>query len=225
MIANALRDEIDQYAHRMRTENPIFFRAEDGTLRYSAIAFYLANVRELLRHSPRQLARARGNARASGDVALALHFQHKLEEEVGHDRWADDDLRTLRDRTDVANAAVGPAMRTQIGWIDQIIEEDPALFLAYILFAEYLIVLLGPEWLGLLESRCGIPRSSMTVIGKHAELDKDHVDEAMDEIDRLVADPKKLRRMREVVVEATQLFQRFCEEVCEHEDRAAAPAA
>jgi hypothetical protein len=224
MIANALRDEIDWYAVRMKATNPLFLRAADGTLGIETIASYLANVRELLRHSPRQLARASAAARAKGDLALAAHFKQKLREEVGHDTWADEDLGTLRHKTEIANARVCPTMRTQIAWIDEIITEDPVLFLGYILFAEYLIVLLGPEWLNLLATRCNMPQTSMTVIGKHAELDRDHVDEAMNEIDRLVADPRKLRRMKEVVVETTEHFHRFCIEVC-GERRAHAPAA
>jgi pyrroloquinoline quinone (PQQ) biosynthesis protein C len=81
------------------------------------------------------------------------------------------------------------------------------------LFAEYLTVLLGPPWLALLEERCGIPQSSMTVIANHAEEDRHHVEEALDEIDALVADPRKLRRMREVLLDSCGHFDRFCEEV------------
>ena len=106
-----------------------------------------------------------------------------------------------------------PSTRALLAFLESTIDEDPALYLAYILFAEYLVVLLGPEWLTLLEERCGIPRSSMTVIGNHVELDKEHVEEALAHIDDLVSDPRKLSRMREVLLQTIEHFERFCDEV------------
>ncbi len=225
MIATALRAEIDAYAQRMRKRNPLFVKAEDGTLGLDSIAFYLQNIRELLRYTPRHLAKARAAAAAIGDHDLAAHYRHKLGEEVGHDQWADDDLTSLNANVQASHAEIGVSMRELIQWIEGIIEEDPTLYLSHILFTEYLIVLLGPEWLALLEARCQVPQSSMSVIGKHADLDRHHVDEAMDEIDRLVGEPQKLRRMRAVMVELTELFDRFSAEVCAHRERAHAPAA
>ncbi len=43
-------------------------------------------------------------------------------------------------------------------YLEETIDRDPALYLSYILFAGYLLVVLAPEWLVLLEERCGIPR-------------------------------------------------------------------
>jgi hypothetical protein len=160
------------------------------------------------------LARARDRAAASGDSALAGHYAHKLSEETGHDAWAEHDIQRVSAQ---AMAAVDretvPAMRDLVAFIPKIIDEDPALYLSYILFVEHLVVVLGPEWLLLLEQHCGIPRSSMTVIGNHAELDREHVEEALDSIDDLVGDPTKLLRMREVLWESMAHFDRFCAEI------------
>jgi hypothetical protein len=225
MIAAALRDEIDSYAARMRTANPLFFKAADGTLGLDSVSFYLANLRHLLRSTQRQIARARDLAAAAGDATLAAHYRHKHGEEEGHDKWADRDLERLR-ASALAGDPPGASMTGLIHWVDAIIEEDPALYLAYALFAETLVVLLGPEWLTLLETRCNVPRTAMTAIGNHVELDREHSEEAMDEIDRLVGDPKKLRRMREVVREAIVHFDRFCVEVCDRPmQRVHVPAA
>jgi hypothetical protein len=121
-------------------------------------------------------------------------------------------------------------MLAMIAFIERVIDEDPALYLAYILFAEYLVVLLGPQWLELLESRCGIPRTSMTVIGNHAELDREHVAEAFEVIDALVGDPQKLPAMRRVLRDTIACFEAFCRGVIEAADAelrvpAASPAA
>ena len=41
--------------------------------------------------------------------------------------------------------------------------------MAYILFAEYFTVLLGPEWLAAIESGSGVPRSAVSVVAPHVE--------------------------------------------------------
>lgn len=223
MIANALRVEIEQYAARIKTSNPLFRSAENGTMTPERIGRYLASVHFLVSHTPIHLGRARDGARARGDTPLAEHYRHKIGEEQGHDLWAERDLRRVSEMapsvpTGVASTPdVARSMRRLAAWLPSVIDEEPSLYLAYILFAEYLTVLMGPEWLRLLEERCGIPRTSMTVIGNHAELDREHCEEAFEHIDRLVADPRRLPRMREVLRQSIVMFERFCAEIVESE--------
>lgn len=222
MIADALRAEIDRYAAQMRRSNPLFYRAADGTFTPERMGVYLANVHHLVCHTPIFLVRARNRARQLGDGCLAEHYEHKYSEEQGHDAWADRDIERVSAMSVVpVKRDVLPSIRDLVEFLATTIDEDPTLYLSYILFAEYLIVLLGPEWLGMLEERCGIPRSSMTVIGNHIELDREHVEEALDQIDDLVGDPRKLPRMREVLVEVLAYFDRFCAEVTDEMPRSA----
>lgn len=219
MIGEALRAEIDRYAVEMRRSNPLFTKAEDGTLSAGCIARYLANIHSLIRYTPTYLARARDRARERGDDHLAAHYQHKRGEEVGHDEWAERDFhRVSAQASKRVHRETLPAIDDLIAYLAKLIDEDPALYLAYILFTEQLIVILGSEWLTLLEDRCGIPRSSMTVVANHAELDKEHVEEALEEIDDLVGDPTKLPKMREALLESISYFHRFCVEVTGLED-------
>ncbi len=214
MIGEALSDRILGYASECRVANPLFTKAMDGTMSPPLIAKYLANVHQLVIHTPIHLVKARQAAEARGDLALARHFDHKLAEEAGHDAWAARDREGLAKKTGVvAPDAVVPSMAGLILHIEALIEKDPALYLAYILFAEQLIVLMGTEWLGLLETRCGIPKTVMSVVGNHAELDKDHVAEALDEIDSLVGDPSKLPAMRDALTSSMLKFDAFCLEV------------
>lgn len=213
MIGNALRDEIDRSAARMRRENPLFTRAAEGTIDRRTISRYLTNIHVLLQHTPIHLERARKRARELGREDLARHFDHKMEEEVGHDAWAERDLRRVSNGAPVEASQPLVTMEGMLRFIESVIDRDPAEYLAYIFFAEYLIVVLGPEWLDLLEKRCGIPKTSMTAIGNHIELDKDHVDEALATIDELVGDPSKLPAMRDVVVATVARFENFCAEV------------
>lgn len=214
MIGEALSEQIVRYVSKCRGSNPLFVRALDGTMSAPLIAKYLANVHQLVIHTPIHLVKARQIAAARGDHALATHFEHKLAEESGHDAWAARDREGLARRTGVVTPdAVVPTMTALILHIEALIEEDPALYLAYILFAEQLIVLMGGEWLELLETRCGIPKTLMSVVGNHVELDKDHVADALDEIDALVGDPAKLPAMREALVSSMLKFDEFCLEV------------
>ena len=230
MIGRALRAEIDRYAAEMKGNNPLFTKAVDGSLTPAILARYLTNIHHMLSLTPVMLARAELRARAVGDEALAKHYVHKNAEEVGHDAWAERDLaRITQDAKARTPRAVVPAIRGLVRWLEETIDRDPTLYLSYILFTEQLIVVLGPEWLELLERNCGIPHTSMTAIGNHVELDKHHVEEALEEIDDLVGDPTKLSEMRDALHAAMSYFDRFCIEVTtteiSHDDtRHAAPA-
>ena len=218
MIGEALSHEIDVFAAGVRSQNPLFVQAEAGSLSLATVARYIANVHQLIRHTPYHLGKARDLSMARGDDALARHFAHKMVEEAGHDAWAARDLEGLSRRgAPPPSDKVTPAMGALIRHIESLIDEDPALYLSYILFAEKLVVLMGPEWLALLESRCGIPKSLLTIIGNHAELDKDHVSEALDEIDALVGDPKKLPAMRDALRRSMDRFAAFCSELASSE--------
>ena len=214
MIAAALHAELDQFVGRARRHNPLFCKAADGSLSPEHITRYLTNLHFLLLHSPVHLKRAGERARRLGDAPLAKHFDHKLGEETGHEVWAEHDLESVSAQTALpVDREVVPSVHGLVAFIAEIIDEDPLLYLSYILFAEGLTVIVGPEWLQLLEERCGIPRSSMTVVANHAELDREHVQEALDQIDNLVADPRKLPRMRAVLLESMARFDRFCAEI------------
>lgn len=214
MIAAALRVEIERHAERMRRDNAMLRRAAAGTLVADHVARYLASVHLLVLHTPVHLEMARRSCVEAGRDRLAAHFAKKRGEEEGHDLWAESDLQRvgplLRMR---ARAEAAPAMRALIDYVGAVIRDDPAHYLAYILVAEYVTVLLGPEWIHQLEARCGIPRTAMTVIDHHAELDKAHTQEAFDDLDALVEDPRALPAMRAVVAESLRLFSAFCDEV------------
>jgi hypothetical protein len=217
MIADALDAELKQSAVRLRDTNPLFIGASRGTLTLAHVTRYVANVHHLIRHTPLFLGRARERAEVGGNDRLAAHYVKKWAEEVGHDVWAERDLAQLSARAPQGDRTIVPAAHQLVAFIFGIIDEDPALYLSYLLFSEGLIALMGDEWLGLLEQRCGIPRTSMTVIGNHVELDRDHMDEALQNIDALVAEPEKLPRMRQVLRDTIAQFERFCDEVVKSE--------
>jgi hypothetical protein len=214
VIADALRVEVERYAADMPRHNSLYTGAANGRLTPEMVGYYLFNVRYLVRHTPAHLERARARSLALGGHALAAHYAAKHAEEQGHDRWADRDLERLRDGFGAAprgDYSVG--LLGLLSHIEALIDRDPALYLAYILFAEYLIVLMGPAWLALIEERCGIPRSMFSVIGNHVELDREHTCEGLAAIDTLVRDPAMLEPMLAVLRETFTHFDRFSADV------------
>lgn len=211
MIADALRVEVERYAHEVRMKNPLMQGAKRGELTREHVVRYLTNVHHLVCHTPLHLVRARDRARELGDERLAVHFETRFAEEVGHEKWAEQDIASLArvNAPVMTDGVIASSMRSLLRYIEEIIDRDPALYLSYILLAEYLIVLLGPEFLTELEANCNIPKSSMTVIAKHAELDQDHTEEALENIDDLVGNPRKLPAMREALLESILRFDRF----------------
>lgn len=224
MIADALKSDIERYAAGMPRRNALYVGAAEGRLTPEMASYYLFNVRHLVRHTPVHLARARERALELGDHALADHWAGKQTEERGHDRWADQDLDRLQDGFRVgAISECSPALLGMIRRNEEVVERDPALYLAYALFTEYLVVLLGPTWLALIEQRCGMPASMFSIIGKHAELDREHTAEGLEAIDALVTDPAKLGPMREVLRETFAFFERFGAEVLASGERRGEP--
>jgi hypothetical protein len=173
---------------------------------------YLASIHFMLSLTPIHLKKAARRAHELGDEPLARHFEQKLTEEVGHAAWAEEDMRSLQIERSSRTADVTNAARGLGAYLEQLIGQNPSLYLAYIAFAEYITVIKGPEWLDLLESRCGIPKSSMTAVDNHVELDRDHAEEGFAVVDDLVTDPRMLPEMREALAASMRYFDAYCGE-------------
>ena len=214
MIGDALRVELERYAATLEQQNPLYLAAKRGAFTPEVASRYLVNVRHLIRHTSPHLRRARARALARGARALADHYDHKLAEERGHDLWADHDLEKLRTCFGTSGrAGIVPALTALLEFLERTIDRDPALYLAYVLFAEYVIAARGGEWLAVVRDVCGIPIGAMSVIARHAELDREHTHEGFETIDALVTEPAMLAPMREVLLASRDLFEGFCREI------------
>ena len=212
MIRQVLTHEIEQHAARVRSGR-LMSLAERGLLTPAMMARYLASLRYLLEFSAPFLARARDLARSSGRHALADFFHQKVGEETGHHLWAVDDLTALQRRHAVPGAPEPvPAIQALVEQIRVWIETEPALYLAYNMWAEYFTSLAGGEFVKVAIERCDIPADALTCLSKHVELDVGHAEEDIRTIAALVDDPALVPRLREVVVRTAELFDRACEE-------------
>ena len=215
MIAQTLKTDIEAYGHRM-LQSALMRRARDGELPGAAVATYLSSILYLIRHTPVYLELARERAAALGEHDLARYFASKMREEAGHDQWAQNDVASVERSFDVAApSAPLPSIAALVAYLRRTIEDDPERYLAYILFAEHFTVLTGPQWLAAMESRCGVPASSMTVVAHHVELDRRHVAEGLAEIDELVRDPARLVPLRDTLHASMRFFTGFCDELAE----------
>ncbi len=213
-VSEILKLEIEKYATRLRDSNSIYTLAQVGELTPPAIVAYVTSVRFLIEQSNASLGFAQKRAEELGEERLARFFQQKAREEEGHAEWAKNDIMLLSALFKVT-APVKPAkaIADLLEYLHVMIGENPLHYVAYILFAEYLTVLAGPEWLRLLEDRCGIPNSAMSVVGNHIELDKKHVSEGLHEIDSLVGNLQCVDPMLASLHRSMDYFDAFCSEI------------
>jgi pyrroloquinoline quinone (PQQ) biosynthesis protein C len=216
MIAESLKNDIEAYAEQMR-QSPLLQLAREGKIYPATVAAYVSTILHLIQHTPIYLERAHARAKRLDQHELAAYFAHKLSEEIGHDRWAEQDLAKVSGTFHItAPKAPSPSVAALVDYLRRAIDEEPARYLAYILFAEYFTVLVGPEWLAALEQGCGIPASSLSVVARHIELDQAHVAQGLAEIDALVPDPARLAPLRETLFQSMRYFSDFCNELAQH---------
>lgn len=219
MISNALRTDIEAWAAR-RHENALMAAARSGRLTAEMVTRYIANVTHMIRLTVPTLKLAIHHSRLSGDEPLARHYELKLAQEDGHVVWGESDLETLMQLSAAPDTSVTPAFRELYELLVRSIERDPSTYLCYVAFTEYVTVLVGPEFLEVVEKSSGVSRSSMTVIDKHIELDRHHAEEGFGVFDDLVTDPRKVAMLRAMLKEICDTFDRGCLDVT-----TAAPAA
>lgn len=216
MISSSIKQEILDYAERTRVNNAFMLRAAEGRLPGDAVGRYLASLRYMLEWTPTHLQRSFSIAEERGADKLAAYFAQKLREEHGHDAWAASDVRSLVQQCKLQERPCPvPSMVELAQYLGHLIERDPRLYLTYILWAEFITARLGTELVDHLEHRCGIARGSLSAVVKHVELDGTHADDGFYEIDALVGDPDLLPRMRETMLQFTQMFEQACREMVE----------
>ena len=212
MIVDELKERIESYARDVELSHPLMLRARAGTLTPHEIAAYVSNMRYSMRCIYRHLVAARDRAEQLGLEVVAEYFSRKFDEEYGHDAWAEEDLARLSADYRTGEFSPTPTMVEFMDYLTETVQNDPRYYLAYTLFLEYLTVLAGPQFLAAIEEHCGIPKSHMSVVSKHVELDKHHVDEALEEMTVLTRGVDRAG-MAETLARSMDFFSRSCTEV------------
>jgi pyrroloquinoline quinone (PQQ) biosynthesis protein C len=223
-IGNLIKNEIEHYASTRVRTHELFRATERGSLSEQQVKAYVSGILFQIRGNMAVLRRAEQRALAAEDYELAAHYRHKLGEERGHDRWAERDLQSLPGSVaaygsgDSTNAL---ALQGLVTYLRTIVDQDACLFLSYIILAEYMTVLVGPDWLRALESKCGISPAKLTVLTNHIELDREHVVEGVRVIDALVTSPEKRGPMLEVLRKCMACYEEFWDEIMSTTSKAA----
>jgi hypothetical protein len=212
MIVQTLKRDIEQYAARLERAHPLMQKARSGTLPAAALAAYISNLLFSIRHNYPHLDLARRRAAELGQGAVAAYYAQKFAEEYGHDQWAEQDLDRLSADFDVPRSAPSESLAELMDYLNGVIERDPRCYLAHTLFIEYLTVLAGPGFLNAVEAGCGIPRSHLSVIARHVELDQHHVAEALAEMETLTSGVDETALL-ETLHQSMRCFESFCDEI------------
>lgn len=186
MVSQAFKQTVEKYAAESLSKNPIYVLSAEGKLAPDQLKYYLQGIEYLIRHTPIYLKRAHDIAQSRNQAKLAEYFNHKFEEEQGHDAWAREDM----DRVSQAGATadevpLSPAIQKLVKFLGNMIEEDPTLYVPYTFLAEYFTVLVGPSLVDSVAEKCGM-ENCVTVVANHVQLDKAHVSEGLETFDDLV---------------------------------------
>ncbi|MEY4616357.1 MAG: hypothetical protein RJB66_1317 [Pseudomonadota bacterium] len=175
MFDQKIKTEIETATKNILTNNKLVLTAQNGHLTKDLVVRYVKNCLYAVRHTPIHLTKARDVAQVRGLAELSAFMTDKFNEEIGHDAWAMNDLDALGAAQDIAlDSDITQANQLLMTWVGDLSTNHPLSYLAYITFVEYFTVLAAPPFLESLE-KAGYPRSSLSVIALHEELDKDHV--------------------------------------------------
>lgn len=174
-MVQQIKDQIVKSALQIENQNPFFKRASEGILTENSFVEYLNSIWYLVSHTAPCLRLAAKESLRRGDKNLAKFFSDKIAEEEGHEKWAEEDLSHVGSKTDPKK--VTPEMLEMIEAIKSLILKDPRYYVAYILFNEYFLVLLAPNFLQNLKTKCGFSEKYFSVISNHQGLDVHHVED------------------------------------------------
>ena len=211
-----LKEEIENFAEYLKENNSFYKAVYKGELDLETLSLFTANLRYLVEHTPIHLGLACNVSNLKGMTEHYNFFKEKIGEEEGHDQWADDDLKRQRELgANQSSIRILKSMRDLAKNNADTINRDPNLYLPYILLAEYFTVIATPPMLEALESKNRIPQNTLSVMGKHAELDKHHINEWEEEVSKFVDIEANFEDYLAMIKKANQLYDIFCNECME----------
>lgn len=206
---------ITSYYSKMKTENVFFQSVYGGQVTVPEVATFIRNLTYLTQHSQLVLRLAVASAKEKGDDHLADFFVKKIADEDGHHKWGEMDFESIKKQFKVPAAAdqIKDEMKSYVEDVQTMVKEDPYQLFVYILFAEYLTVVGGPDFLKAVDKACGVPKEYMSVIGNHAEIDREHVNDWAKESVELGLTEKDFERCRKVLDRVMGNYDRFCSSI------------
>lgn len=211
-LAGMLKAEIDAWGEKQR-QSQLIELARAGSLTPRAVALYLTSLKELFTQSQINLHRAAARSEELCLPKLVAYFRDKCHEEHGHEQWAASDLSKLP--TAAADGVTPARGGLELAQLQRtLLDEHPLCFVVYAVWAEYLTVLLGDEWLDAL-AVCGYERDGLSAVSNHVEADRHHAAHGFDALDDLWEGQPGLETLMHSLERAERAFEAFCEEICQ----------
>jgi hypothetical protein len=222
MLTTEMVSVVKSFSEKILQENPFTQSAAKGEITDWQFRVYLTNLKWIFKNNTAYLKIAKKRALELGLNKLGDFFESKFAEEVGHEQWAEDDLKLCKSTSSLTVAhlttvpdtenIILPATHKLIQYLDEIIAIDPTLFLSYMFFTEYFTVLAGPRFLKNLEEKCGIPISSVSAVSKHIQADQTHTAEDLEVINVMVTDANQSELMMKALHGSIQTINAFLAE-------------
>lgn len=209
MLAEQIKQSIEKYTINLQQNNLLLVKAQTGQLAQGNVTTYLYNLMYIFQQTTFYLSEAARRSRELGFMNLEKFLLDKIPEELGHDNWARQDLETFGIQApSVDKSKLLSSTKELVKFVKDLIDEDPRLFLSYMVFVEYFTVLAGPQFLQDLETKCGIKKTSMTAIGNHEEADRHHSQEDFKIIDQVPYDTHFIKTLEHTLEKVFTLVNR-----------------
>ncbi|MCM0606140.1 MAG: hypothetical protein KA715_08625 [Xanthomonadaceae bacterium] len=136
---------------------------------------YLINCHYLITYTQPNLRSALIASVKAYNRELSDYFLDKIFEEIGHEKWAEDDVlqNNLQSHSNMNSPTASLKKLTE--YLTKISTDYPLQYSAYVLVAEYSMAHYGQRVLELFRATSN-ENNKMTVVSKHVELDAEHSD-------------------------------------------------
>jgi hypothetical protein len=174
-IADELKAFIEKYAQNIKVNSLLFEKSKTGELTREQVGLYLFNLYFILSQATVRTETALKVARSRGLDKLALFFEDLIEFEKGHDEWAVDDLDKFGfDELLLDSFTIVPAMKEISAFMHELAQRRPHSYIACHFYSAYIALLIGPEWLELLQLNCGISVTEVSIMQKYQLFDEEY---------------------------------------------------
>ncbi|SMF73222.1 hypothetical protein [Pseudobacteriovorax antillogorgiicola] len=217
-----LHQHVESVYHDMKLNNRFYAKIFKEAVDVDYLSIWTTGILALVQHTPLHLNLARKISQERNLNELERYFANKIPEEQGHDEWAIRDLdlqRSYKPQLSIEELPVLPEMHCMIRFIENTIRADPKMYLAYIFFAEYMTVLSTPDLIEGLESNSGISGKAISILGNHADLDKEHVSHWTSEVSDIIDFEKDKDSLIGVIDQAAKLYITFCNAIFDYREK------
>lgn len=170
---DTLRAEFEQVLRAFES-SPAMQRIFTGKLTANHYKSYLRQTYHYTKDNPQIQSLATVYFHGSGRKFVRMFYKHAISE-IGHDELALNDLKTMGENIDqirIENPLPATVALNAFVFY-QIYNRNPIGYLGYLYFLEYLPTSSGAGYMNLLEN-AGVPRSAMTFLLEHTNVDVYH---------------------------------------------------